>query len=372
MKKAIVWLFTKATDSRNLLRFSKDVIVISFDGQVRVNPLTPPPGVETSFWINCFADLFIQAFGLYDGTKNFLIQNLNYLFQRNCKPTIHDLYRLIKAQSFPLMSRDARYKESALNRLGGMLCGSLGKTFGFPYMELADLADNDVIFEIQGLTVEQQVFVVNVLLTWLFYDKLYNDNDKFHVVGIDDANLVFDKSFENRPDRGQPIISHLMSTVRKSRIFIIVCSQIPHQLGASVHSNSFTKIMFSLANGRDVECMTKNMGIRDPEQQQYCHKLSQREVIVKFAGRYQEPFLGYVPEVDLFNNVITNEEISLNNDRILATIQLTTAPEPPTVVSESEVDENELSPEEKAFLWDVYNRPFVSVTERYRTIDIGG
>ena len=211
-------------------------------------------------------------------------------------PTIFDLHRLIKAQSFSPYSRFARYRESAINRLEGMMA-SLGRTLSYPCIALEELAKRNVIYLIQGLTAEQQVFIVNILLTWLFYYKIYSGNTFFSYVGVDDANLAFDRSFEHRPDRGLPIISHLVSTVRKSKVNVIAASQIPHQLGASIHSNAFTKIMFSLANGNDIVCMAQSMGISDPEQLQYCYKLAKREVIVKFSGRYQEPFLAYIPEV---------------------------------------------------------------------------
>lgn len=291
-----MWLFTKAQDTRKLLGVTREILISDFTGQVRFNPLLPPPGLSHVFWVNCCADIFTQAFSLYDGTKNFLIDTLEYLFSKNSMPTMNDLLQVVKAQHYPLMSRFARYQESAINRLSGMI-SSLGETLTYPFVKLEDLAMHHVIFEIDGLTAEQQIFTVNLLLTWLFYYKLRNHCENYHFVGIDDANLVFDKSYEYRPDHGKPIISHLLSTVRKSRISVIACTQIPHQMGASISSNSFTKIMFSLANADDVNSMARSMGISDREQLDYCHKLGKREVVVKFSGRYKEPFLANVPEV---------------------------------------------------------------------------
>jgi len=374
MKKPVVWLFTKAKDTRNLLKISKDILVVCFVGQIAFNPLLPPPGVPVRFWINCFADIFIQAFGLYDGTKNFLIENLNYLFDHNKTPTIHDLYRLIKSQKFSPFSRFARYQESALNRLSGLI-NSFGTTLDYPCYSLEELTQQHVIFEIQGLSSEQQVFIVNILLTWLYYYKLNNNDQYYNVVAIDDANLVFDKSFEHRPDHCMPIISHLVSTVRKSKVFIIVVSQIPHQLGASIHSNAFTKIMFSLANGNDIDCMARSIGISDPDQLQYLHRLGSREVLIKFSGRYQESFLAQIPEFNIFEGEVSDEEIRTNNNRILSSIPVISRPEQPHVTPPETCDKTEaleIGPEEKAFLWDIYNRPYVPVTERYRTIYLGG
>ena len=95
------------------------------------------------------------------------------------------------------------------------------------------------------------------------------------------------------------MIHHLLTTVRKSKINIFACTQTPHQVGASIHSNSFAKIMFPLSNGKDIECMQQSMGIKDPDQKAYCYKLKQREAIIKFSSRYQEPFLAQIPEVNL-------------------------------------------------------------------------
>jgi hypothetical protein len=296
LQGANVWLFSKAKDVTNLLTFSREILVNDFSGQMKINPLLSP-GVNVRFWINCFADIFIQAYGLFDGTKNYLIENLNYLFSKNDMPTFYDLHRLIKSQKYNAFSRFARYRESLLNRLGGMITSYLGMTLGYPCIALEELAKRNVIFELQGLTAQQQVFIVNILLTWLFYYKLYHDSTHYHYIGVDDAGLLFDISFEHRPDQALPIISHLVSTVRKSKVNVVVASQIPRQLGSSIHANSFAKIMFGLADGRDRDCMAQSMGVTNPEQRQYLDVLGKREIIVRFSGRYLEPFIAYIPEV---------------------------------------------------------------------------
>jgi hypothetical protein len=45
-----VWVFSKANDLRNLLKFSREIIVNNFSNQIRINPLLSPPGVE-GIWI---------------------------------------------------------------------------------------------------------------------------------------------------------------------------------------------------------------------------------------------------------------------------------------------------------------------------------
>lgn len=302
MEKIICWQFVKAQDMRTLLNVTKDILVVTFD-EIKLNPLEPPRGMRATEWASIFADFFIQAMRLYEGSKGFLAECLNNLYlryyQKGYFPSLIDLYYYAKSLKFPAISRDARYQESILNRLGGLIKSNLSGVFDCSRGHAGSLISTHAIFEILYLTTEQQVFMVNYLLSYLFYCKMVHETSLRHFVGIDDANLIFDASFEKRPDLGLPIIHHLLTTVRKNKINIFCCTQTPHQLGASIHSNAFAKIMFSLSNGKDLEFMFQSMGIRDEKQRDYCYKLGQREIVVKFSSRYQEPFIAKVPEVGL-------------------------------------------------------------------------
>lgn len=303
MESIVCWLFVKAPDMRSLLKVTKEVLVTDFSqlNQIMLNPLEPVEGMKPVDWGNVFADLWIQAFRLYEGSKGFLIENLNTLYEKlvpqGYYPSLFDLYYYVRALHFPAISRNARYQESVLNRLGGLIHSSLGPVFACSRGHTGKLLNCHAIFEIQYLTSEQQIFLVNLLLSHLFYAKLLNESEIRTFVGIDDGNLIFDASFEKRPDLGLPIIHHLLTTVRKTKITIFACTQTPHQLGAAIHSNAFAKMMFSLSNGRDIDYMLQSMGIRDEERRAYCYKLKPREMVVKYAGRYQEPFIARVPEV---------------------------------------------------------------------------
>ena len=303
IKEQIVnWLFVKAQDMRELLKISPDILVVPFD-EIKLNPLEPVQGMKETEWASVFADLWIQAFRLYEGSKGFLIECLNSLYSKNKEsgqyPNLFDLFYYVKSLQFPAVSRNSRYQESILNRLGSLIYGSLSPVFKCSRGHISNLINTHAVFEILYLTSEQQVFIVNYLLSFLFYHKIFHDKGLRHFVGVDDANLIFDRSFEQRPDLGLPIIHHLLTTVRKNKINLFVCSQTPHQLGASIHSNAFAKIIFSLSNGHDLEFMFRSMGIKNEEQKAYCYKLAPREMVVKFSTRYQDPFTAVVPEVQL-------------------------------------------------------------------------
>jgi hypothetical protein len=254
-------------------------------------------------WISIIADILIQAFRLYDGSKNYIIHCLRRLYElfseKGYYPSVIDLYLYVKAQKYPPQSRTARYQESILNRIGGLIYSSLGPVLDCSRGHTLGIVNNHAIFEILFLTAEHQVLMVNYLMSYLYIYKQFNETCTKHLIALDDANILFDASYEKRPDIGLPIIHHLLTTVRKSNISIYACTQTPHQIGSSIHSNSFAKIMFALSNGLDIEFMQKSMGIIDPAQKAYCYKLMPREVIVKFSSRYLEPFPATVPEVPL-------------------------------------------------------------------------
>ena len=184
-----------------------------------------------------------------------------------------------------------------------MIYGNMRKVFDCSRGNIRDMADTHCIFLIQHLTTEMQVFMVNWLITWLFYFKINSQSDVEHVIGIDDANLLFDASYERRPDLGIPIIHHLLSTVRKAGITIIATSQAPALLGSSIFSNLYVSIMMALSDGHDINKMQRTMGLNDFEQKEHCYKIKEREAIVKLAGRYLKPFVITIPDIKEWKNL---------------------------------------------------------------------
>jgi hypothetical protein len=315
-----VWLFVRAKDTRCLVNFDRNMLVNSFDGKIKFNPLNPC-GLSIYDYCNIFADVFIQSVSLYDGTKNYLIEVLSFLYEKfeahSKYPSMFDLHSFIKSQKYPRYSRSASYQDSALNRLGGMLAGPLGKVFDCSEGHENSFMNFNCIFEIENLTRQQQIFMVNILLTKLFRYKLSFTTDVWSMCGIDDGNLLFDMALERRPDQGMPIIHDLLSTVRKSKINVFCCTQTPHQIGASIHSNSAIKIMFSLANALDSEYMIRSIGNLSQEQKEFCFGLEKRQILIKNTLRFQTPILGVIPDIPDFE-YISDEEVLFNNDLILS------------------------------------------------------
>lgn len=71
---------------------------------------------------------------------------------------------------------------------------------------------------------------------------------------------------------------------------------------------------------------------------------------------------------------INDEFIKNNNERILLSISRILEPQQSDSVSGKDetgnIKDNTISEEEQALIWDVFNRPYISKTERYNTINI--
>ncbi len=150
-----VWLFVRAKDLRNLLRVDEDIFVINFDGSVKLNLLNSG-NIERLDYGNIFVDIFIQSQKLYDGSKNYLLEMLSEVHRKYDNsgrlPAVQDLYDYILATKPVKLSRNAMYRDSALNRLGGMLSGSLGRVLDCSRGYEEEILNHSCIFEIGNLT----------------------------------------------------------------------------------------------------------------------------------------------------------------------------------------------------------------------------
>jgi len=305
-ERIVFWVFAKSEDLRPILPLVKDVVVTNLrDGIVRINPFESVLNMRADDHTNILAGAICQALGLLEASKSEIVERKNTLDKKYAAvgeiPSLHDFYDEFEKHLRHPMSQLGKYEQTVLNRLKSLVKSSLSGLFDCSKGHMNQLISTNCIFELEHLTNEQQTFLVNYLLTHLFAHKSINESNVRHWVVVDDANLIFQRHLEMRPEAGLPLIHYYMTEVRKSKIKVIACSQTPSQLGSSIHSNSFAKIMFALPNGEDVLSMTRSMGITDEEQFPACYELNMddRNVIIKFAGRWSKPFLARIPEVPI-------------------------------------------------------------------------
>ena len=263
---AICWMFVKGNDAEKLISFKKDILVDDFNGQIKKNFLVCPPNYPEDNWNSIHWDIFIQAMTFYDGTKNFLTTQYSELYEKykkyNKEPGFFEVYDFLKARKFPAYSRDARYNESALNRIGGMINGSLKNDLDCSFSNLPDLVFQNVIFNYKGLSAKSSVYLINALIAWLAAYKEANGITRTHLIILDDAMFVFDANrLDKRPDMGIGYINHIVFDTRKYLLKFLVDIQIPSLISKGILGTSNFKCLFNIPNANETKFMLDILGV---------------------------------------------------------------------------------------------------------------
>ena len=227
-------------------------------------------------------DQLYRLYGVYDGSDTY--------------PSMYDLADYLRAALRRLKSntRTYTYTEVCLNRVEGFIDAIpdiLDCSTGMP---LDLLTQGNVILELHGIDPEYQSLLVCLMLTWICCHRIANGmrNNPQHdlAVFIDEAANLWSSHLERRPYQGIPTISDLASRVRKYNLKFFVASQQPTKLASSIKANSYVKCMFALGDGADIMDMGSAMFLLQ-EQTYYSRMLEIGQSIVKFAGRWTEPFV---------------------------------------------------------------------------------
>jgi len=100
------------------------------------------------------------------------METIKELERENKKFNLYDLSYFIKARKHSALSRTQRYKESVENRLADIINSPLGNTFDCIKGHEEDIVENSVIFNIAKLTLPLQKFIVNTLITFLYFHNM--------------------------------------------------------------------------------------------------------------------------------------------------------------------------------------------------------
>lgn len=384
MKQGIkCWFFVKSKDVYKLIKLGFRIVIVEFDneGRLKLNPLGTLTNISRQEKLARYFDIFVQAEAIFDGTKNFLIEQATEIQEAykkyDTEPSLFELYEFIKERQrdFPRGGRQYYFSESALNRIKGILKGPLGPSLDCSAGCFEGLVHENAIFFIGHLPATQQVQIVNTLTSDLFTYKNNNECKEEHCLITDDSLTLFDANYEKRPDRGAPHMNTHLAETRKARIKIVAVGQYPSLMGQGIFATSSIKVMFTLSDSRDADKMLDSMGIRNEDEREFARHINKekREAIVKLSSRYNKGFLGVMPELPFVKKLdsmrISKEEIEKNNMQFSYLLDLIIPRKPFFEVKEKEeTKEDKVTREEmelaRQMLLDVYERPFISSTDR--------
>ncbi|QLG62070.1 ATP-binding protein [Halorarum salinum] len=369
-----------------------DLTVINWQ-DLKFNPLQPPPGVRIEQWGEVLADTWSHAVGLLNASRNHFLGNLRVLYNLydeqmadGAYPSLFELRDVVAAQEIPYASPRYRYKERVENRLTGML-GFGGDIFecstGFP---IEELLDRNVVVELQEPNQDVQTFMVEVLLTWLFYyrDAQGHRDGLRHAVLFDEAKQVFDVHREQNVDTPQPPITSLMGRVREFGEALVVADHEPSKLSDSLKANTNLKVWMSLGSGHDTQEMAETFGIEDDEVG-FTRTLERGEAVVKAASCDPVPVRlpPYFVEKSTTEEVVRErmqsvlDELAYGErvrpDRFLEVVGRHWETTDATDDTDAETDEDggAVGDVAEAVLASVNDQPFLSMSQRYDAVDVG-
>ncbi len=365
------WIFDFKRDYRCLLRSSDKLHIFNWKN-FQFNPLTAPQGTPAVQWASIFTDIFFGNFyaSAAPSAKAIFLETLMSIYDHPGIPTMGKfsdaLNRRLSDGSCPNSTKDSiRTIQLRLRPFISILGHSVyGKGFA-----MDDLLNQQVVLELDGLTIEYQTFLATMIFHWIFTYRLNlaKRGELKHVLMFDEAKRLF--------SLGIPLVSQLVSLAREFGQALIMADQMPSALDHAVHANIFSTITLNLTATRDIRAMSYSMGL-NAEQQKCLNSLPLKSALIKLAGGYTRPFMIHIPELQVDKN-ITDYEVEKHMQPILAELTKDVVVEGDEVSVEAvdagnsqvQQPDNELGENEIALLWDIKNRPYVPATERQQELN---
>lgn len=360
-----------------------DMIVVSWQ-DLKFNPLQPPPGVRLERWAEVLADTWTHAMGLWKASRGYFLRKLRQLYrlynsdiEEGVYPSLFELRDLARADQISHASPRYRYKERLDNRVTGML-GFSGRIFdcsrGYP---IEEFLDRNVVFELQEPHQDVQTFIVEALLTWIFYyrDAMTHRQGLRHVIMFDEAKQVFDINREKDTNSPNPPITNLMGKVREFGEALVVADHEPSKLSDSLKANTNAKLWMSLGSGKDTDDMRETFGL-DDDRTEFTRTLKRGEGVLWVADDNPVPVL--LPDYRV-EKTTTEEDIRTEMEAVLEPFSWQERVRPryfKEVVGERVDDDTEDANEKKMdvlserLLASVNDAPFLSISERYEKIGV--
>jgi len=360
----------------------RELLVVNWR-DFKFNPLAPPPGVQPGKWGEVLADTFAHATDLLIGSESYFLDRLRFLYglyddaDTDRHPSLFEFRDLVAADEISTASPRFKYKERVQSRLS-MMTGFSGEIFdcsrGYP---IEALLDRNVAFELKEPNQYVTNFVVEALLTWIFYyrDAMGQRQGLRHLIMFDEAKRVFDANRSRQPASGYPPIDDLVGKLREFGEGLVVADHEPSKLSDSLKANTYAKLWLTLGSGTDIQEMAQTFGL-DPDQTEFTRTLEKGEAVLKLAD--QDPVPVLLPDYPV-DKAMTEDEIRERMAPELATLDVHERVRPtrflkylgiPDVEKDAEEETTDIGEVAEAVLASVNTDPFLSMSERYDAVDV--
>lgn len=377
------WFFDVKQDGRALIGHHDQLIVVPWQ-QLRWNPLRPPPRMDVKLWWQLFSEVCGHAWGVYHAGINYLLEFLDQLYEDYQKtgafPTLGDLHRLMVASQETSRKR-LEYYDVMYNRTRS-LESILGKVLNSRNgLKLEDLVNRFIVFELAKLRAEEQNWLIEVMLTWLYAYRMteqHRGEQLRQVIICDESHRIWDANKEWRDttrEMGMPTINLFPTQYRDFGTALVLTSQEPSKMTQSVHANTLVKIVGNLGNGTDINAMAEAMGLDDDERD-VIHKLKRGEWLVKLSDQYTEPFMIVTGDYPVDKHV-SDQAVTDRLWKLLPELEIEERKEAidhvhQTVEQVPRLVKSQLTADAWGVLANVCQHPFLGIRSRCQTLKVSG
>lgn len=258
------------------------------------NPLAPPPGTATGEWLMKLVDVIKHAYFEGAGAGMLLREAIDKAYEQaghyedpSKLPTLFMAREYLRQRR--LGGRMGLWKASAMRALESMCYKhGLGPMLNVPEPMNPDFLDSQVVLELDALSDDDKTFLAEALILWIYeYRKNKGRSGFEHALVIEEAHHILNKEKE-RAAGGETIMETCLRQVREYGEAIIVIDQEPSKLSDSIKANTNTKITFNLGNGKDIEDISRCMGLNE-EEREYIKLLNVGSGIVSLRSRTAKP-----------------------------------------------------------------------------------
>lgn len=330
-------IFDWKQDYRSLAMKYEDVLVIKWS-DLAFNMLTnAPPGMDMHMWHRIVFDILAHSQGLLMATPSHILKALEEIYEeKKGEVTFKDLENYLKSQ--PTESRkENEYASIAENRLFNInhaLDKVINVRHGFDIKQL--FSQKGIIIEMYPLDFQIASFIIQCLIMWEFYRRLFNRVrinrksalsdpyflDNFTMLIMDEAHLTQNSGQERSlvsTELSPPPLTTFFSQARELLCGTFALTQFPHLLMSAFKDNAGTKVIGNVVESDLQRELASSMGL-SKDDEKILGRVEKGIWIAIVAGR-TKPFVLKTPEVDK-GELVAEEELLARSKPLLSKLQM--------------------------------------------------
>ena len=212
-------------------------------------------------------------------------------------------------ENYESKGRETQWLASALRAVATLCFGELDRILNTGHYPIDQLLSRNVILEVDALTDSAKIFLTEALLLWIHHHRMAEGKREEwkHTTIIEEAHHILSRKLQMISGT-ETITDIILREIREFGESLIIIDQDPSLLSVPALGNTYTTICLNLKAGNDVNVMRPILNLSF-EDKNFLSKLEVGQAIVKLQGRWTDPFLIQIPEVNITKGSVTDENI---------------------------------------------------------------